>query len=204
MRTSEFLFLSVILPLLLTFYLTFFQNHSFVKSRLFFELQGFLDFFYTKMLNTSVNQTVFNDSYLLDYNFEFSLLCNHLHINLEKLQNLVFFQIFPFVIYFTLYSILRKKITPFLDHLTNQTLVYKDILWHFNTLATFFNYVASKKPLYNSFLIRLPRVFLELSQIINQKLMIETFFLVIFFMSYKLIYVKIITLLFQFLQDWMV
>ena len=104
-----------VLLLLFTVYLPFFQRLFFVKPTLFLELQSFLHFFYTRILNTSINQTVFNDCYLLDYNFEFSLLCNHLYINLEKTQNFLFFQIFPFVIYFTLYSILRKKITPFLD-----------------------------------------------------------------------------------------
>ena len=193
--------LCIILLLLLTFYLTFFQNLFFLKSTLFLELHSFLYFCYTRVLNTSVNYTVFNDCYLLDYNFEFSLLCNHLHINLEKTQNFVFLQIIPFVIYFTLYSILRKKITPFLDYLTNQILAYRDILWYFNTLATFFDFVSSKKPLYNSLLTRLPRVFLEFSQILNQKLVIETFFLVIFFITYKLVYVKIVSLIFQFLQD---
>ena len=192
---------SLCLILLLTFYLTFFQNLFFVKSTLFLELRSFLHFFYTRILNTSISQTVFNDCYLLDYNFEFSLLCNHLYINLEKTQNFLFFQIFPFVIYFTLYSILRKKITPFLDYLTNQLLAYKDILWYFDTLAAVFNFVSSKKPLYNSLLTRLPRVLLEFCQILNQKFVIETFFLVIFFMTYKILYVKTIVLLFQFLQD---
>jgi hypothetical protein len=72
---------SLCLILLLTFYLTFFQNLFFVKSTLFLELRSFLHFFYTRILNTSISQTVFNDCYLLDYNFEFSLLCNHLYIS---------------------------------------------------------------------------------------------------------------------------
>ena len=165
-----------VLLLLFTVYLPFFQRLFFVKPTLFLELQSFLHFFYTRILNTSINQTVFNDCYLLDYNFEFSLLCNHLHINLEKHQNFVFFQILPFFSYFTFYSILRKKITPFLDYLTNPLLAYKDILWYFDTLATFFDFVSSKKPLYNSLLPQLPPVFLELSQILNQKFVLETFF----------------------------
>jgi len=165
-----------VLLLLFTVYLPFFQRLFFVKPTLFLELQSFLHFFYTRILNTSINQTVFNDCYLLDYNFEFSLLCNHLRINLEKHQNFVFFQILPFFSYFTFYSILRKKITPFLDYLTNPLLAYKDILWYFDTLATFFDFVSSKKPLYNSLLPQLPPVFLELSQILNQKFVLETFF----------------------------
>lgn len=165
-----------VLLLLFTVYLPFFQHLFFVKPTLFLELQSFLHFFYTRILNTSINQTVFNDCYLLDYNFEFSLLCNHLHINLEKHQNFVFFQILPFFSYFTFYSILRKKITPFLDYLTNPLLAYKDILWYFDTLATFFDFVSSKKPLYNSLLPQLPPVFLEFSQIFNQKFVLETFF----------------------------
>jgi hypothetical protein len=165
-----------VLLLLFTVYLPFFQHLFFVKPTLFLELQSFLHFFYTRILNTSINQTVFNDCYLLDYNFEFSLLCNHLHINLEKHQNFVFFQILPFFSYFTFYSILRKKITPFLDYLTNPLLAYKDILWYFDTLATFFDFVSSKKPLYNSLLPQLPPVFLEFSQILNQKFVLETFF----------------------------
>jgi hypothetical protein len=88
----------------------------------------------------------------------------------------VFFQILPFFSYFTFYSILRKKITPFLDYLTNPLLAYKDILWYFDTLATFFDFVSSKKPLYNSLLPQLPPIFLEFSQILNQKFVLETFF----------------------------
>lgn len=191
----------IILPLLLTFYLIFFQNLSFFKSTLFLELHSFLSFYYTRIANTSINHTVFHDCYLLDYNFEFYLLCNYLHINLEKTQNFVFLQIIPFGIYLTLYSILRKKITPFLDSLTKKILAYKDILWYFDTFATFFDFVSSKKLVYNSLFNRLPKVFFEFSQIINQKLVIETFFLVIFFITYRFTYVKILSLIVQFLED---